>query len=143
MLKLSRMEASEEVAYSTTQDERTMAVLAHVLQLVGSWIAPLVIFLLRPNSKFVRFHALQALLLQLLFLLFWGCVMVAYFAFLFAFVGRIQHGSKDVSDFPSAIVLVIMSTVLFGWWRRFSMPSRPDAVSGQIIRCSAPWLGAS
>lgn len=109
------MEVAEEVAYSTTQDERTMAVLAHVLQIVGSWIAPLVIFLLRPNSKFVRFHALQALLLQLLFLLFWGCAMVAYVAFLLAFVGRIQHGSREVADFPSAIVLVIMSTMLFGW----------------------------
>src|SRR5215469_4194246 len=115
MLKLRRMEVADEVLYSTTQDEHTMAVLAHVLQVVGSWIAPLVIFLLRPNSKFVRFHALQALLLQLLFLLFWGCVMVAYFAFLFAFVGRMQHGSKEVADFPSAIVVVIMSTMLFGW----------------------------
>ncbi|HKD92842.1 MAG TPA: DUF4870 domain-containing protein [Terriglobales bacterium] len=115
MLKLRRMEAADEVSHSTTQDERTMAVLAHVLQIVGSWIAPLVIFLLRPNSKFVRFHALQALLLQLLFLLFWGCVMVAYLAFLLAFAGRIQHGSKEVSDFAPAVFLVIWSTVLFGW----------------------------
>ncbi len=42
-----------------TQDERTMGTLAHVLQLVGGWIAPLVIFLVKRNSRFVSFHALQ------------------------------------------------------------------------------------
>jgi uncharacterized membrane protein len=46
-----------------------MAVLAHVLQLVGGWIAPLVIFLIKRNSRFVSFHALQALLLQGLYFL--------------------------------------------------------------------------
>ena len=49
-----------------TQDERTMALLAQVLQIVGWWIAPLVIFLIKRESKFVSFHALQALLLQIL-----------------------------------------------------------------------------
>jgi hypothetical protein len=29
----------------TTPDERTMATLAHALQFIGSWIAPLIIFL--------------------------------------------------------------------------------------------------
>jgi hypothetical protein len=41
-----------------TQDERTMATLAHVLQMVGWWIAPLVIFLTHRKSRFVSFHAL-------------------------------------------------------------------------------------
>jgi hypothetical protein len=36
----------------TTQDERTMAVLAHVLQLVGGWIAPLIIFFAKRQSRF-------------------------------------------------------------------------------------------
>jgi uncharacterized Tic20 family protein len=48
-----------------TQDERTMATLAHALQLIGSWIAPLIIFLINRQSRFVSFHALQALLLQI------------------------------------------------------------------------------
>ena len=42
-----------------------MATLAHALQIIGSWIAPLVIFLIRRESRFVAFHALQALLLQI------------------------------------------------------------------------------
>jgi len=55
-----------------TQDERTMATLAHALQLIGSWIAPLIIFLVNRQSRFVSFHALQALLLQI-------CHVVAIF----------------------------------------------------------------
>jgi uncharacterized membrane protein len=47
-----------------TQDERTLALLAHMLQILLWWIGPLTIFLIKRNSKFVSFHALQALLLQ-------------------------------------------------------------------------------
>src|SRR5580704_17545146 len=54
----------------TTQDERTMGTLAHVLQLVGGWIAPLIIFLVKRDSRFVSFHALQVLLLQGFYVLF-------------------------------------------------------------------------
>jgi len=62
-----------------TSDERTMGTLAHVLQLVGGWIAPLVIFLVKRNSRFVSFHALQALLLQGLYFVLMMVVMGAFF----------------------------------------------------------------
>jgi uncharacterized Tic20 family protein len=58
----------------TTPDERTMATLAHALQLIGSWIAPLIIFLIRRRSRFVSFHALQALLLQIIHTIVGGCI---------------------------------------------------------------------
>ena len=45
-----------------------MATLAHALQLIGGWIAPLIIFLVKRESRFVSFHALQALLLQIVHL---------------------------------------------------------------------------
>ena len=57
-----------------------MATLAHVLQLVGWWIAPLVIFLVKRESRFVKFHALQALLLQLVYMVMFGLCMVGWFA---------------------------------------------------------------
>ncbi len=57
--------------YEPTSDEKTMATLAQVLQLVGSWIAPLIIFLIRRKSRFVAFHAVQALLWQCTFLVLW------------------------------------------------------------------------
>ncbi len=54
---------------SLTPDERTIALLAHMLQIMLWWIAPLAILLIKRDSKFVSFHALQALLLQIVHLL--------------------------------------------------------------------------
>src|SRR5689334_25422995 len=55
--------------YEPTQEERTFGTLSHALQMAGGWIAPLVIFLSKKQqSRFVAFHSLQALLLQLSFL---------------------------------------------------------------------------
>jgi uncharacterized membrane protein len=46
-----------------------MATLAHALQLIGAWIAPLIIFLVKRESRFVSFHALQALLFQICYMI--------------------------------------------------------------------------
>jgi uncharacterized protein len=63
----------------TTQDERTMAVLAHVLQLIGSWIPPLIIFLIKRQSRFISFHALQALLFEGVLIVFMMIGMMGVF----------------------------------------------------------------
>jgi hypothetical protein len=42
-------------------DERTMAMLAELLQLFSWMIGPLILFLVKRDSAFVRFHALQAM----------------------------------------------------------------------------------
>ena len=47
--------------YVPTQDERTMALLAHVLGIFAGFLAPLIFFLVKRDSKFVSFHALQSL----------------------------------------------------------------------------------
>jgi hypothetical protein len=46
-------DTSPGITLEITQDDRTMAILSHVLQLVGWWIAPLIIFLLKRGSRFV------------------------------------------------------------------------------------------
>lgn len=51
-----------------TSDERNFAMLAHLLQLFGGFIAPLVIYLVKRDSRFVAFHALQALIWQGIYL---------------------------------------------------------------------------
>ena len=78
---------------NVTQDERTMAILAHVLQIVGWWIAPLIIYLIRRESRFVRFHALQALLLQVVHALVVFGVIVAFI--LFAILAAILSPAVD------------------------------------------------
>lgn len=70
--------------YEPTQDERTMASLAHALQVVAGWIPPLVIFFIKRDSKFVSFHALQALLFQACLIVFWIFFVVLWFMVIFS-----------------------------------------------------------
>lgn len=87
-----------------TQDERTMATLAHALQIVGWWIAPLIIFLAYRKSRFVSFHALQALLLQIVNLILMVGLMVLWFVMIFA---TIAHQSVDKNAPPVALFLLM------------------------------------
>ena len=70
-----------------------MATLAQVLQIIESWIAPLVIYLLRRESKFVSFHAMQALLWQIAVLILWMGAMFVWFGVIFSFV--FSHGGQQ------------------------------------------------
>lgn len=51
-----------------TSEEKTMALLAHLLGFFSSILAPLLIYLLQKDkSKFVAFHAMQAILFEVIF----------------------------------------------------------------------------
>jgi uncharacterized Tic20 family protein len=89
-----------------TADERTMATLAHVLQLVGWFIAPLIIFFTKRESRFVSFHALQAVFLQLVYMVLWMGFMVVWFAFIF---GTAFGGGK--SGPPQPLFFILLSLV--------------------------------
>lgn len=98
-----------------TQDERTMATLAHALQIVGWFIAPLVIFLIRRDSRFVSFHALQAIFLQLLYMLCWGVFMVAWFGLVF---GTVFSAGKSQAGPPPLFFLLfplVWLAAMGGW----------------------------
>jgi uncharacterized membrane protein len=81
-----------------------MATLAHVLQLIGSWIAPLIIFLIRRQSRFVSFHALQALLLQIIHTIIAIMLMMLWFVTIFTTIFQ-QTSGKPV--FPPIVFLVM------------------------------------
>jgi uncharacterized membrane protein len=82
-----------------------MATLAHALQLIGSWIAPLIIFLIRRQSRFVSFHALQALLLQIVHTIIVIVLMVLWLATILATVVH-QTGGKPPEP-PIALFLLL------------------------------------
>ncbi|NUL82412.1 MAG: DUF4870 domain-containing protein [Armatimonadetes bacterium] len=50
---------------SYSNEERLWALLVHLLSIVSSIIAPLLVYLIFKESAFVRYHALQALLFQI------------------------------------------------------------------------------
>ncbi len=94
------------------QDECTMAMLAHVMQLFGGIIAPLVLyFLKRSESPFVAFHALQAILWQLAILavsfLFWGVMAIVFFS-------SIITASNSPAP-PPAFWIMMISVIAFSF----------------------------
>lgn len=106
---------TDSTELSPSSDERTMATLAHVLQLVGWWIAPLIILLVKRDSRFVSFHALQALLLQVVYMFVWGVGMVAWIVLILATVAQ-HSGSQNA---PPPLVLFIFPLfwlVAMGLW---------------------------
>jgi uncharacterized Tic20 family protein len=82
-----------------------MATLAHALQLIGSWIAPLIIFLIRRQSRFVSFHALQALLLQIIHTIIVIVLMILWFVTIFSTVFHQTSGRPPVLT-PAVFLLI-------------------------------------
>jgi hypothetical protein len=98
------MNEAANMAELPSQDERTMAILAHVLQLVGTFIAPLVILLTKRESRFVSFHALQALLLQIAYM----ALMFVFFVLWFGLFFMIMAHHPPAKDAPPPPMFFVM-----------------------------------
>jgi len=97
----------EPVPIEPSLDERTMAILAQMLQIVGLWIAPLIIFVVKRESRFVSFHALQALLLQGVYLFLMGLGVVFWFgAVVLTMVSA--HATGNSSSPPAFFIFMPM-----------------------------------
>jgi uncharacterized Tic20 family protein len=69
-------------------DDRTLAMLALLLMAFSGIIGPLVIFCVKQDSRFVRFHSLQALIWQAAYVVL---VMLSVSVFLVAMVASLIH----------------------------------------------------
>ena len=81
-----------------------MATLAHLLQLVTAWMGPLVIFFVKRDSPFVKFHALQALILQVCLMAFWIVGAVIFMITMFA---TMVHSGGATHNPPSPAVFIV------------------------------------
>ena len=90
---------------ATTSDERTMAVLAQVLQLLGGWIAPLIIFFVKRQSRFITFHALQVLLFEGVCLFLSMLAMMGFFVAMALGITLGGFSSQHPSAPPAAFFL--------------------------------------
>ncbi|HTQ60945.1 MAG TPA: DUF4870 domain-containing protein [Candidatus Solibacter sp.] len=88
-----------------TQDERTMAFLAHLLQVFTGFIAPLIIYCIKQDSRFVKFHALQSLIWQICYMAIFMGGMVVFFFSIFASVFASAHGGHASSGPPPTFLL--------------------------------------
>jgi uncharacterized membrane protein len=88
-----------------------MAVLAHALQVIGGWIPPLIIFFIRRQSRFVSFHSLQVLFLELIYLVFSVSIVIFWIVGVLLTIAQ-SHGDKN--SFPLAL-FVIFPIFLLGF----------------------------
>jgi uncharacterized membrane protein len=90
-----------------TQDEKAYAGLAHALMISTWWIGPLIIFLIKRSSRFVGFHALQALFWQIIFTLLYVCGMILVFATAFGTMASMPQEKTADASFPTALFVVM------------------------------------
>jgi uncharacterized membrane protein len=102
-----------QFAPELSQDEKAYAGLAHALMLSTWWIAPLIIYFMKKESRFVRFHAMQALLWQIIF----SVLYFAGFAVLIAVVlssALSANGKPEPDQFPVGIFMTMPLLWLLG-----------------------------
>ena len=92
---------------STGLDENVAALLSYV----ATWVSGLVFFLIEKESRFVRFHAMQAILLGASFLVIGG---VLYFVWFF---GWIIFAS--ISEVLGWLVGLVLGLLLLVFWIGF------------------------
>jgi len=106
-----------DAAAVPSPDERTLAMLAHILQLFTGFIGPLVIYIVKRDSRFVAFHALQALLWQAIYFVVSMLLMVVWLVLIFSTIAT--HSNSGSSKVPPAEFFILFPLIwLFlacGW----------------------------
>lgn len=84
-----------------TSDEKTMAILSHILTFVAGFVAPLIIYLIKKDeSAFIREHARESLNFQITIFIIIIALFITIIGILLVWVVGIV-----------ALVLVIMATI--------------------------------
>ena len=100
----SLMGQEETPATPPTADEKTMGILSHILCLVGGFIAPLIIYLIKKDeSAYVREQSKEALNFQLTVLI---CYIVSWIL-IFVLVGILLVFLVLIAD----LVFIIIATI--------------------------------
>jgi len=104
--------------YTPTSDEKTMAILSHVLTMVAGFLAPLIIFIIKKDeSKFVSAHAKESLNFQLtLMLVFIGLIitvigilliwLVGIFMLIMVIVATVRASEGKLYKYPFSIKFI-------------------------------------
>ena len=100
-----------------SKDECVIAMLAHVLMIFSWFWAPLIIYFAKRDSRFVAFHALQALVWQII----WVCAWVVTFGAIFALTLSttfVSGGAGGAGTMPPVFVVVfpLLWVGIMGGW---------------------------
>jgi uncharacterized Tic20 family protein len=106
--------ASAGAPAALTQDETTFASLAHFLQLVTWFIGPLVIYIVKRQSPFIAFHAIQVVLFQIAYTMFVFFSIVAMFVAMFTLL---EPGKGPAAGTPAlGVVFPLIWLLIVGAW---------------------------
>ncbi len=100
--------------YAPSQDEKITAMAAYILQIFTWFIGPLVIYFAKRDSRFVSFHALQALIFQgcmISLSVLMGVVWVAFIVYMAVTEGR----SGETSNAPPIAFMISVALIGFAW----------------------------
>jgi len=107
--------------YNPTQDEKTMALLSHILTVFSSFLAPLIIYIIKKDeSDFVRDHAIESLNFQismtiyaiicipLIFIVIgvFFLMAIGLLTFIFAIVATVKASEGKMYRYPLSIRLI-------------------------------------
>lgn len=112
-----------------TQDEKAYAGLAHALMMSTWWIGPLIIYLLRRESKFVSFHALQALFWQIIFTVFYFGGIAVLTIFVITTVAKQGQNAQTAGQLPVGLF------VFFPFFWLFAMGAFAITMTLGIMFC--------
>jgi uncharacterized protein len=88
-------------AITPSSDEKTLAILSHILTIVSSFIAPLIIYLLKKDeSPYVRDHAKESLNFQITMFIICAVLFITIIGILLIWVVQIAN-----------LILVIIATI--------------------------------
>ena len=93
----------EQPLVTPTSEEKTMAILSHILCIVAGFLAPLIIYLVKKDSPYVTAHAKESLNFQL-------TLVIAYiisFILVFVIIGIFLIWLIAIAN----LVLVIIATI--------------------------------
>jgi uncharacterized Tic20 family protein len=91
-------------AFTPTSDEKTMAILSHVLTLVSSFLAPLIIYLIKKDdSPYAAEHAKESLNFQITM----AILFIVSFILVFILIGILLIWLLSIAN----LVLVIIATI--------------------------------
>lgn len=97
-----------------SKDECVIAMLAHVMMIFSWFWAPLIIYFAKRDSRFVAFHALQALYWQVILFCGWVLSFIAFIV-VAATVGFASLGAHRLSLTPTAFFLLFWLVFTGGW----------------------------
>jgi uncharacterized Tic20 family protein len=93
----------EQPLVTPTSDEKTMAILAHILALPTGFIAPLIIYLVKKDSPYVLAHARESLNFQITMVI----IGIACWLMIFILIGIVLLPLVYLAD----LVFIIIATI--------------------------------